>query len=56
MTGVVEGFRWSLLGGILQDANPPGVYTGLSVVISVLVLVTGVVFFRSTERTFADVI
>ncbi len=56
MTGVVEGFRWALLGGMLQDANPPGLLTALSAVISLVVLITGVVFFRSTEKTFADVI
>ncbi len=56
MTGVVEGFRWALLGGVLQDANPPGLLTVLSAAISLVVLVTGVVFFRSTEKTFADVI
>jgi lipopolysaccharide transport system permease protein len=56
MTGVVEGFRWALLGGILQDANPPSILTAVSAAISLVVLATGVVFFRSTERTFADII
>lgn len=56
MTGVVEGFRWALLGGMLDNASPPGLLTAMSVVISLAVLVTGVVFFRSTEKTFADVI
>lgn len=56
MTGVVEGFRWALLGGILEDAAPAGPLTIVSVVISVVVLVTGAVYFRRTERTFADVI
>ncbi len=56
MTGVVEGFRWALLGSILEKPNPPGLLTAISVVISLVVLVTGVLFFRSTERTFADVI
>ena len=56
MTGVVEGFRWSLLGGILQVAPPPGPLTAISAAISLVVLVTGVAFFRSTEKTFADVI
>lgn len=56
MTGVVEGFRWSLLGGILQHGNPPGPLTGVSAAISLVVLLTGVVFFRSTEKNFADII
>jgi len=53
MTGVVEGFRWALLGA---GSWAPGALTAVSVAISSVVLVTGLVFFRSTERTFADVI
>ncbi|OQA42176.1 MAG: Teichoic acid translocation permease protein TagG [Chloroflexi bacterium ADurb.Bin325] len=56
MTGVVEGFRWALLGGVLDTAYAPGPLTAVSVAISLIVLVTGVVFFRSTEKTFADII
>jgi len=56
MTGVVEGFRWALLGGMVDNPNPPGLLTAVSVTISLVVLVTGAVFFRSTEKTFADVI
>ena len=55
MTGVVEAFRWALLGGVME-AEPPGALFAVSVVISLVVLVSGAVFFRSTERTFADVI
>jgi lipopolysaccharide transport system permease protein len=52
MAGVVEGFRWALI-----DAAPaPGAMTLLSVAITVLLLVTGLFYFRSAERTFADVI
>jgi len=60
MTGVVEGFRWALLVGQASGVSGQGagsaVLTAISVVISVAVLVSGVVFFRNTERTFADVI
>jgi lipopolysaccharide transport system permease protein len=56
MTGVVEGFRWALLGGVLTDAHPPGALTLVSAAISLAALVSGAVFFRATERTFADVI
>lgn len=56
MTGVVEGFRWALLGSVLEETAPPGPLTVVTAVISLAVLVTGVVFFRSTEKTFADVI
>ncbi len=51
MTGVVEGFRWALLG-----AQPPGPLFLVSVLITLIVLVGGAFFFRSTERTFADII
>jgi lipopolysaccharide transport system permease protein len=53
MVGVIDGFRWSLLGG-QADFYWPGV--ALSVVLIGLVLASGIVFFRRTERTFADVI
>ncbi len=53
MVGVIDGFRWAILGG-----NTPLYWPGLmlSVVLVSLVLVTGVLYFRKTERTFADVI
>jgi lipopolysaccharide transport system permease protein len=51
MVGVVEGFRWALVGG-----PPPGPMLGLSVVVAVLVLVSGAYYFRRVERTFADVV
>ncbi len=58
MTGVVEGFRWALLGGpgVSGQGSGSAALTAISAVISVVVLVSGVVFFRNTERTFADVI
>lgn len=56
MTGVVEGFRWALLGGEIGGGGvPAGLYT-ISILITVLVLISGAIFFRNTERTFADVI
>lgn len=56
MTGVVEGFRWALLGHHLADAAPPGPLFLVSITITLLVLVSGAVFFRRTERTFADIV
>ena len=56
MTGVVEGFRWALLGHHLADAQPPGPLFAIAIGITLLVLVSGAVFFRRTERTFADII
>ncbi|HOU11898.1 MAG TPA: ABC transporter permease [Anaerolineae bacterium] len=56
MTGVVEGFRWALLGNHLADAQPPGALFPVSIAIALLILVSGAIFFRRTERTFADII
>ncbi len=55
MTGVVEGFRWALLGGSSAEFAAPGPLVAVSAAISLVVLVTGVVFFRNTEKTFADI-
>lgn len=52
MAGVVEGFRWSLVG----SGAAPGGLVALSACVSVTVLLTGIAYFRRTERTFADVI
>jgi lipopolysaccharide transport system permease protein len=49
MTGVIEGFRWVLLG-----TNPPGAIIAVSAAISVVILVTGMFFFRRMQTTFAD--
>jgi lipopolysaccharide transport system permease protein len=52
MAGVVDGFRWALLG----SGNGPGDTLWVSATISVLILVSGVFYFRSMEKTFADTI
>ncbi len=54
MVGVIDGFRWA----ILSDASTPFYWPGfaLSLGIVVLVLYTGIFYFRKTEKTFADVI
>jgi lipopolysaccharide transport system permease protein len=53
MVGIIDGFRWALLRG-----HGPAPWTGLaySCALVAVLLVTGVWFFRKTERTFADVI
>lgn len=53
MVGVIDGFRWCILGGTFEPYWP-----GLcaSLVVIATLAVTGVVYFRSTEKTFADVI
>ena len=53
MVGVIDGFRWAILGGNIQ-LYWPGFVLSLSLIL--VMLVTGIVYFRKTERTFADVI
>lgn len=52
MVGVVEGFRWALLGTELSHAP----MIGVSAVAACTVLVTGALYFRRMEKTFADVV
>ena len=56
MTGVVGGFRWAILGEQVQETQAFGPLFTVSVAISLLVLAGGAVYFRHTERTFADII
>lgn len=53
MVGVIDAFRWSVLGG-QTPLYVPGM--ALSIATAVLLLVTGIWYFRKTERSFADVI
>jgi lipopolysaccharide transport system permease protein len=52
MTGVVEGFRWALLG----TQTPPGPIMAVSALASTVLLITGAFYFRRMERSFADVV
>jgi lipopolysaccharide transport system permease protein len=52
MTGVVEGFRWALLG----TETAPGSMLIVSSTIAVIVLISGLFYFRRMERTFADMV
>lgn len=56
MTVVVEGFRWALVGPAAQVVEMPGWMCALSIGVTVAVLVGGMIYFRNTERTFADVV
>jgi lipopolysaccharide transport system permease protein len=51
MAGVVEGFRWALLG-----KEPPGPLLAVSVVVVALLLIGGLFYFRRMEKSFADVV
>jgi lipopolysaccharide transport system permease protein len=52
MAGVVEGFRWALLG----VGSAPGPIIVVSSAVAVLLLLTGAFYFRRMEKTFADVV
>jgi lipopolysaccharide transport system permease protein len=50
MVGVIDGFRWCILG----EAPFPFLTLGISVVVTLLFMILGVWYFRKTERSFAD--
>ena len=52
MAGVVEGFRWALLG----KSNETGPLIIVSVIIVIIMLIGGLIYFRYTEKTFADIV
>jgi lipopolysaccharide transport system permease protein len=52
MAGVVEGFRWALLG----KAHSPGPLLIVSIAAVVALLIGGLMYFRRTEATFADIV
>jgi len=52
MTGVIEGFRWALLG----NATPSLVPIAISIAIVIALLFGGIRFFRRMEETFADIV
>lgn len=51
MAGVIEGFRWALLG-----MEPPSYLIAISAVVILVIFISGLYYFRRNERTFADVI
>jgi len=52
MAGVVDGFRWALLG----VGHPPDQVLAISTLMVAVLLVTGAYYFRFTERTIVDVL
>jgi lipopolysaccharide transport system permease protein len=53
MVGVIDGFRWAILGGDTRLYWPGFL---LSIFLVMVILITGIVYFRKTEKIFADVI
>jgi lipopolysaccharide transport system permease protein len=52
MVGVVEGFRWALLG----SNSTPGSIVAVSALAALVLLISGAFYFRRMEKTFADVV
>jgi lipopolysaccharide transport system permease protein len=52
MVGVVEGFRWALLG----TAEAPNALVAISAVTVAALLIGGLLYFQRMEATFADVV
>ena len=54
MAGVVQGFRWALLG--IELDSTATLTMSISIGVSILVLISGLFYFRRMERTFADMV
>lgn len=51
MAGVIQGFRWALLGG-----SPPDILMVISIIMVVILLLSGLLYFKKMEKSFADVV
>jgi len=56
VVGVVESFRWATLGTVPSDSLPLGVLVAISSTVALILLVTGLFYFRRMERSFADMV
>jgi lipopolysaccharide transport system permease protein len=56
IVGVIESFRWVMFGTVPSDSLPLIVLTAISTVIAIILLITGLFYFRRMERTFADMV
>ena len=52
MVGVLDGFRWAILG----TTGAPDLMVAVSAIVAVALLVSGTFYFRRMERNFADVV
>jgi len=51
MVGVIQSYRWALLGGDMPDATML-----ISIIVVIVLLISGVFYFRRMEKTFADIV
>jgi len=56
VVGVVEGFRWITLGTVPSDSLPLFVLVAISTAVAVILLISGLFYFRRMERSFADMV
>jgi lipopolysaccharide transport system permease protein len=51
LAGVIQGFRWALIG-----SSPPDLLFGVSILVVLVLLVTGLIYFQHMESSFADLV
>jgi lipopolysaccharide transport system permease protein len=51
MAGIIQGFRWAIMG-----SDPPGILFVMSIIMVIILFISGLFYFRRMERTFADMI
>jgi len=51
MVGVIDGFRWCIIGQDISIYKPGFI---ISIILIILILIIGIIYFRKTEKTFAD--
>ena len=51
MVGIIDGFRWCIIG---QDMNIYRLGFIISIILTFSILIIGIIYFRKTEKTFAD--
>jgi lipopolysaccharide transport system permease protein len=56
VVGVVESFRWATLGTVPSDSLPLSILVAISSTVALILLVSGLFYFRRMERSFADMV
>ena len=56
MVGVIESFRWAVLGTVPSEGLALSTIVAISMSVALILLVTGLFYFRRMERSFADMV
>jgi lipopolysaccharide transport system permease protein len=56
MVGVIESFRWAVLGTVPSEGLSLVITVSMSATVAVFLLITGLFYFRRMERSFADMV